>query len=673
MLNLFPLPRNLRGVAMNRNDIDRARSALFCIPPNLGREEWHKIGCAAIAAGLTVDDIDEWSAPAENYEGRKSVEASFKTIQPNGGIGPGTLFYHAQQYGYRDEKPQQRTNSANLQNCDGGKGGKTVSTPDAPTKLWDQCTEATPAHPYILAKRGSPEGLRVVPSDCKQVISGQKIAGGLAVPVRSHDGTLRTLQLIPLEGKKVNLPGASFGDGFHIVGDTSQSDRLFITEGIGQAWACWSATGSAAVVTFGAGRMAAITSLLQTYYPTHKRVLVPDRGKEVQAAEIARTASCAWVELPEDTPTNYDANDYAAEYGADELDELLRAPKYPPQRFKVLSAADVEAIPRAPDLVKGVLPREGLAAIGGPSGSGKSFVAMDLLGAVAAGAPWFGIRTHSAPVLYVALEGEGGLGKRLKAYRERYGSVPRRLMFLAAPLDIRDATDRAELIQAAKQAGVVGGVVCIDTLNRAAPGMDENASTDMGQVIEAMKQLQDALGGLVVAVHHTGKDLTKGLRGHSSLFAALDAVIEVTREGLQRSWKVGKSKDDEDGRSYPFRLKVIQVGEDDEGEPVTSCIVELDDAAISVRRALPPKAGNQKIIWDGLSELLRNAGNLPPKGAPDCLPLGRPALRIDDAIEQLRTRLVCEPKRQTERARSAVTGLISRGLLDSREGFIWIV
>lgn len=286
--------------------------------------------------------------------------------------------------------------------------------------------------------------------------------------------------------------------------------------------------------------------MLQRHYPTHKRILVPDRSKEVQAAEIARGASCGWVELPADKPANYDANDYAAEYGADELDELLKSVKHPPQRFRILTADEVMAIPRAPDLVRGVLPKEGLAAIGGPSGSGKSFVAMDLLGAVASGQDWFGLRTRRAPVLYVALEGTGGLEKRLKAYREKLGYKPAG-MFLPASLDLLNDSDRAELIQAAKQAGAVNGVVCIDTLNRAVPGMDENSSSDMSNAIEALKQIQDALGGLVVVVHHTGKDVTKGLRGHSSLFAALDAVIEVSRDGLQRAWKVGKSKDDEDG------------------------------------------------------------------------------------------------------------------------------
>jgi len=46
-------------------------------------------------------------------------------------------------------------------------------------------------------------------------------------------------------------------------------------------------------------------------------VIVPDRGKEADAEAIARELTGAWVEMPSDTPANYDANDYEAEYGVE--------------------------------------------------------------------------------------------------------------------------------------------------------------------------------------------------------------------------------------------------------------------------------------------------------------------------------------------------------------------
>lgn len=63
--------------------------------------------------------------------------------------------------------------------------------------------------------------------------------------------------------------------------------------------------------------------------------------------------------------------------------------------------------------------------------------------------------------------------------------------------------------------------------------------------------------GLVVLVHHTGKDTAQGMRGHSSLFAALDGAIEVKRNNAGRTWTVAKTKDGEDGKTTAFKLLVL--------------------------------------------------------------------------------------------------------------------
>ena len=41
------------------------------------------------------------------------------------------------------------------------------------------------------------------------------------------------------------------------------------------------------------------------------------------------------------------------------------------------------------------------------------------------------------------------------------------------------------------------------------------------------------------------------------------------------------------------------------------------------------------------------------------------------AIDGTRTRLVCDPKRQTERAQAAIRGLVDRGILCHEGGFLW--
>lgn len=338
-----------------------------------------------------------------------------------------------------------------------------------------------------------------------------------------------------------------------------------------------------------------------------------------------------------------------------------------PGRFALLTPADLKSIPPMRWLVRGCIPETGLGALYGPPGCGKSFLVLDLMGAIAEGRAWFSHDVSAAPCVYVALEGEAGVAQRITAYMTKHGT-PEALRVILTPLDIRLADDRRELAATIKAAGMAGGVLTLDTLNRAAPGADENDSREMGELIAAMKALQADLGGLVLAVHHSGKDAARGLRGHSSLLAALDAVLEVTRQDERREWRLTKAKDGEDGRAHAFRLDVVELGEDAEGYAITSCVIEPEEApADSVSRARVPRGGNQRIVWDGLGELMRAS---PDFGKADAPP-SRPCVRLDDAIHSLRGRLPCHTDRQTERTRQAITGLIASGLIHHREGWLW--
>lgn len=338
------------------------------------------------------------------------------------------------------------------------------------------------------------------------------------------------------------------------------------------------------------------------------------------------------------------------------------------QHFPLLSAADLLAQAPQPWRVRGILPTEGLAALYGPPGCGKSFLALDLLAAIAEGRPWFDYAAVAAPCVYLGLEGEAGVAQRVRAYCARNGTIDR-LRVVLSPLDIRRPGDRRALADAILEAGMSEGVVAIDTLNRAAPGIDENDASAMGLLIEAAKDLREQVGGLVLLVHHAGKDISRGLRGHSSLLAALDAVIEVTRDGDRRSWQLAKAKDAGDDEARHFRLDVVDLGQDVDGWPVSSCVVEQEaPPSESVRTAAAPGGGNQRIAWDTLGKLLRESKNFGMGKAPPT----RPCVRLDDALDAIAPHLPCEAKRQRERAQQAIAGLIGRpGCLEHFDGWLW--
>lgn len=657
---------------MNGHDeLERARAALFALSAGCSRDEWVRAGMAAKAAGLSEDDFLEWSATGDNYGGVREARSVWKSIKPEGGVGAGTLFKMATDIGWRETPASNYAPAARVSVEKPAKAGSAQKPRIDLAAVFDGYPPASADHAYIVAKRGDTTGLRMVPASDTLTIGGHRVAGWLAVPVRSFDGTFCTVQFIPSPGagKKLNAPGASFNDGLFVVGDIVADGTLYVCEGIGQAWACAKADyHAAAAVTFGSGRTRPIAKLLRKRFPAARIVIVPDRGKETDAEDIAREITGAWAELPAGKPANYDANDYEAEHGPEALADVLRAARTPPMRYRLQSAGDLLGAPPLRWLVPGVLPASGFGAVYGPSGSGKSFLVLDLCAAIAEGVEWFGRRVNAAPVTYVCLEGEAGLGKRAKAWSIRQQcNLPDRLHFVTQPVDLRRAEDVADLCAAVLATNGRDGLLVIDTLNRAAPGTDENSSVDMGQLIEACKEVQRRLGGVVLLVHHTGKDGTKGLRGHSSLYAALDAAIEVSRNDGRREWSIAKSKDDADGGRNAFALRVVELGDDDHGEPVTSCVVEPDDSAKEVARVKLPQGGNQRIALDALAAPLRESHDFGKGDAP----LNHPCLEIEAAVQLVADRLTCEPKRRTERAREAITGLVTRGVYGAKEGWLW--
>ena len=188
----------------------------------------------------------------------------------------------------------------------------------------------------------------------------------------------------------------------------------------------------------------------------------------------------------------------------------------------------------------------------------------------------------------------------------------------------------------------------------------------MGELIDACKRLQAELSGLVVLVHHSGKDATKGLRGHSSLYAALDAAIEVTCNGDRREWAIDKAKDGSDGERHAFALKVVEIGKDEDGEPVTSCAVVPDDAPPSARLKLP-HGGTQKIVYDALGPLLRASPHFGKGNAPT----GRPCVGIEAAILACADRLTCRADQRQFQARRAITAMVGNGIFQTGEGWLW--
>jgi putative DNA primase/helicase len=449
-------------------NLDHARDALQSIPPDLPRDEWVRAGMAAHAAGLTFDDFDQWSSGGRSYDPR-ACRDTWRSFKPGKGVGAGTLFRMAADVGggRMDGKPLQRPHQAPRKPAE---PPRKPAPSMSPSEVWNRCEAATRDHPYIAAKQaqGAPlDGLRVVPADDRLRIMGESMAGALVVPCWDGD-ELATLQFIAVgdtaarlkdSGKtsKLNLPGASVKGWFTVGNVVVPGGVVHIVEGIGAAWACWQATGAAAVVCFGWGNVARVAADLRARDATAGLVLVSDRGKEESAAKIAQTVGAAVANMPQGEPPNFDANDLAQREGFDVLAALLESATEPPKPeplLKPVSVVDVLTHPAPPPAFvwDGYLPRGVVALFGAHGGTGKSTIALMLVVATVTGRPLFGVPTAQSPAVFVSLEdGANIVRHRLALICRAWGIDPR---LLADRLHIVDGTENPELFAAeARSAG----------------------------------------------------------------------------------------------------------------------------------------------------------------------------------------------------------------------------
>ncbi len=305
--------------------------------------------------------------------------------------------------------------------------------------------------------------------------------------------------------------------------------------------------------------------------------------------------------IAEDAPASPDAD------GPTPIADAPASPSAPadkPPRFAVQPAASF-AQGRPPAwIIKGVLPAADLGVIFGESGSGKSFAALDLAVDIAMGTPWRGRPTRQGRVVYVAADGPGGIRHRLRANAQARGTPLEQLPIgvIADAPNLMEKTDALDVARAIKAAGGAD-LVIIDTFAQVMPGANENAGEDVGRALTHCKGIRRATGAMVLLVHHAGKDASKGARGWSGLRAAADVELEVVRADAERSISITKQKDGEDGAEFAFRLQEVVLGLDEDGEEITSCVVEHHHGGGPSARGARHIGNVERLVMRALSDL----------------------------------------------------------------------
>lgn len=328
---------------------------------------------------------------------------------------------------------------------------------------------------------------------------------------------------------------------------------------------------------------------------------------EAKISEIVRDATYP--------PMN---NDFVVEPGLNRRAPLPSAER----NLKFTPFAEIRLSTSPRYLIKGVIPRVGLAVVWGEPKCGKSFKVFDMTAHIAAGRPYRGRRVKQAPVVYFALEGQDGFTARAEAFRRAHDVVDLPFYLSADRISLpRDGPLVVSSIQR-QFPGVKPGVVVLDTLNRSIDG-SENDPADMGSYVRTADLIRETFGCVVIVIHHCGVAGERP-RGHTSLTGAADAQLAVKRDSAGNIvLKIEEMKDGTTGDEIISCLECVTVGTDDDGDEITSCIVRPASGATEAVRPTQKLTPTSKKFRDALVNVL--AGDSAAK-----LPNGRRAASTED-------------------------------------------
>ena len=249
-----------------------------------------------------------------------------------------------------------------------------------------------------------------------------------------------------------------------------------------------------------------------------------------------------------------------------ETEELLptKLPLVDLYESQTYKAERVFDLPRPRYIVPKLLLENSIATIYGQKGNGKTHYSLALALEIARGGEWNGHTLKPRPVFYLVGEGSSSVVERLEAWKlSNKEDLPENFEtghLQPAPqlLQADQLSGFVELLQRRKWSS---GVVFLDTFQTATVGLDEISGRDMGEAIEALKVIARETNSTVIIVHHAGKVLERGQRGHSSLGASVETEIEISQDSNSGSIKakVVKMRTAPDGWETSYKLELISL------------------------------------------------------------------------------------------------------------------
>jgi len=371
-----------------------------------------------------------------------------------------------------------------------------------------------------------------------------------------------------------------------------------------------------------------------------------------------------------------DLNDILCRDGVDAVRARHDAArKYEPEeklpergRLRLVMYGDIEPAPRKDWVITDLLGAGELSCIAAAPGIGKSALATDIAGHVAASRRWFGRHVQGGGVLYVAGERSALVERRFAAFRAYHGLSHLPLGIISGSIDLRTSTACAtEIVDIAAELSDAVRLIVIDTVSRALAGGDENAPRDMGQFLRNVELLQSTLAH-VLLLHHIPADGAQRPRGHGSLLAACDTTFRIDQSGSIRTLSIDKSNDVAEGGRVPFMLKSVELHREENVVTVAAVVTPFNGPTPipERRRKLSPK---QFLALEALRSLSFERGRNLPHG----LSSNPRAVEVSAWRQELESSGVTNGKNPRQAFSRVKDALKKAGLVDERDDLIWIV
>ena len=255
---------------------------------------------------------------------------------------------------------------------------------------------------------------------------------------------------------------------------------------------------------------------------------------------------------------------------------------------------DVDPLESRPQLINKLLPETGTGLASGQWGTYKTFVVIDIATSVMSGVKFIDFAVvRKGGVLFIAPEGSSELPARIEAAIKAKCPEMGRAPFAwieTCPALINPKTSTALAAIAQQVANKIKAkwnlplaLIVIDTVVVSA-GYDregQDNDTAVGQrIMSTMAELSKATGAFVLGVDHFGKSVETGTRGTSAKEGAADVVLallgERTVAGAVTDTRLAlrKRRSGQNGEEFSFTIRVVELGTDRFGEPVTTLTID---------------------------------------------------------------------------------------------------